>query len=219
MACIVINAKTYSEATGPAAVRLGKACDAVIRKTGADITLALQPFDLVPVQNATRYVKIASQHLDACTPGRNTGFLVPANVRSLGVTWTLLNHSEHKLPPKILATTVAEAQRAGLGIILCADTPAEARRVAALRPDFIALESPELIGGDLSVSTARPDVITRGLRAVDRIPLLVGAGIKTGADVKKAMELGAKGVLVASGVVLAKSPQKVLEEFAKASRP
>ena len=49
-----------------------------------------------------------------------------------------------------------------------------------------------------------------------KVKVLCGAGITSGEDVKKALELGTKGILVASGVVKAKNPRKVLEEFAEA---
>jgi triosephosphate isomerase len=43
--------------------------------------------------------------------------------------------------------------------------------------------------------------------------VLCGAGVKTRADVEKAMELGAAGILLASGVVKAKDPGAVLTEL------
>jgi triosephosphate isomerase len=42
------------------------------------------------------------------------------------------------------------------------------------------------------------------------VRVLAGAGISTGDCVKKAIELGADGVLLASGVVKAKNPEEVL---------
>ena len=98
-------------------------------------------------------------------------------------------------------------------ILKIADTAEEARKVATLQPSFVAVEPPELIGGDVSVSTARPEIITGSVAAVDGVPLLVGAGIKNGTDVRIAMKLGAVGVLVASGVVKASNPGDVLRDF------
>ena len=60
-------------------------------------------------------------------------------------------------------------------------------------------------------------VIERTVAAVKRvddgIKVLCGAGIKTGRDVKRAIELGAAGVLLASGVVKASDPASVLEDL------
>ena len=47
------------------------------------------------------------------------------------------------------------------------------------------------------------------------IPVLCGAGVKTRADVEKAMELGAAGILLASGVVKAEDPGAVLTELVR----
>ncbi len=44
--------------------------------------------------------------------------------------------------------------------------------------------------------------------------LLVGAGVKTGVDVKTAIKLGACGVLLASGVTKADDPYSVLIDLA-----
>ncbi|MBI4451681.1 triose-phosphate isomerase, partial [Candidatus Woesearchaeota archaeon] len=100
--------------------------------------------------------------------------------------------------------------------IACAATPAEAARIAKLKPDMIAIEPPDLIGTGISVSKARPSVITATTHRIRKIPVLCGAGITTGDDVAKAVELGVAGILVASAVTNAKDPKKVLMEFVKA---
>ncbi|MCK5410084.1 MAG: triose-phosphate isomerase, partial [Candidatus Heimdallarchaeota archaeon] len=45
---------------------------------------------------------------------------------------------------------------------------------------------------------------------------LVGAGVSTSKDVSEALQLGAKGVLLASGFVKSKEPKSVLLEMANA---
>jgi triosephosphate isomerase len=50
-----------------------------------------------------------------------------------------------------------------------------------------------------------------------QVNVLCGAGITKGEDVGSALKLGTKGVLVASGVVKAKDPYKVLLNFAEAA--
>jgi len=99
--------------------------------------------------------------------------------------------------------------------IVCADSEESSFALNSIREilkiEYIAYEPPELIGGDISVSEAKPEIIERITSKVDN--LLVGAGIKKKEDVKRSLELGAKGILVASGVVKAKNPYKILEEF------
>ncbi len=91
--------------------------------------------------------------------------------------------------------------------------------IAKLNPDFITIEPPELIGGDISVSKANPEIIKKSVDIVRKISpkamVLCGAGIKTKEDVEKAIQLGAKGVLVASGVVKIKNLEETMEELLK----
>ena len=90
----------------------------------------------------------------------------------------------------------------------------EARALAALNPTMIAVEPPELIGGDISVTSADPEIISATVAAVKEVNpnvrVLCGAGVKNGADVAAAIELGAEGVLLASGVTKASDPGYVL---------
>jgi triosephosphate isomerase len=84
---------------------------------------------------------------------------------------------------------------------------------------MIAGEPPELIGGDISVTSADPGIVKDTVSAVEavdaNIPVLCGAGVKTGEDVRAALELGAKGVLLASGVVKASDPEAVLRDLVR----
>ena len=86
----------------------------------------------------------------------------------------------------------------------------------SVKPDFIAVEPPDLIGGDVSVSTAKPELISdsvKAVHAVASIPVITGAGIKNSADARKALELGTEGVFVASGIVKAQNPEKAIDEL------
>jgi len=63
------------------------------------------------------------------------------------------------------------------------------------------------------VSKADPDIIADTVdrvSSVSDVPVLCGAGITSGEDVEAAKELGAEGVLVASGVVKADSPRDAM---------
>jgi triosephosphate isomerase len=79
------------------------------------------------------------------------------------------------------------------------------------------VEPPELIGGDISVTTANPGIVSGTVEAVKSvdsgIKVLCGAGVKNGNDVKTAVDLGAEGVLLASGVVKAKDPESVIRDL------
>jgi triosephosphate isomerase len=53
-------------------------------------------------------------------------------------------------------------------------------------------------------------------KAKNSTKLLCGAGIVTTDDVKRAIELGSRGILVASGIVKSRNWQRDIEGFAKA---
>jgi len=103
--------------------------------------------------------------------------------------------------------------------VVCANNAAVSAAAAALKPNMIAVEPPELIGTGIPVSKAKPEVVSGTVDLVKRINpdvvILCGAGITRGEDVAAALRLGTEGVLVASGVVKAKDPYKVLLEFAE----
>ena len=99
----------------------------------------------------------------------------------------------------------------------CAADTEEARALAALVPTYVAVEPPELIGGDVSVTSADPGIVSRTADAVretdERVGVLCGAGVKTGEDVEMAVELGTSGVLLASGVTKAANQESSLRDL------
>ncbi|RLG40154.1 MAG: triose-phosphate isomerase, partial [Thermoproteota archaeon] len=102
--------------------------------------------------------------------------------------------------------------------IICAATPKETFSYAQLRPTSVAMEPPELIGTGISVSKTKPEAITETVNlvrsTVPDVKILCGAGITTGEDVSRAIELGTDGVLLASAVAKHPNPIKKLRELA-----
>ncbi|MBI2141754.1 triose-phosphate isomerase [Candidatus Woesearchaeota archaeon] len=219
---IVVNFKTYKEGTGGNAVKLAKMCEAAAlkAKNKVKVAVAVQATDIFRVAAAvdTAVVEVFAQHIDANGQGKSTGFVIAEAVKEAGASGTLLNHAEHKITD--IAKRIATAKAAKLATVVCAADVAEAKTIASLTPspDYIAIELPELIGTLVSVSKANPEVITSSIaevRKIKNIPVLCGAGIANGEDVRKAVELGTVGILVATAVVLAKNPEKALAELIK----
>ena len=215
---IIINFKTYKESTGEKAVELAKKCENIAKKTGKEIVVAVQAADIYRVSKAVS-IPVFSQHVDAAEQGQNTGAVTTESAKEAGASGTLINHSEKRLRVDEIETILKKAKKLGMITVVCANDPATGGALSKLNPDFIAVEPPELIGGDTSVSTARPEVIEEAVKNVcgdnkcKRV--IVGAGIKTKKDVQKAASLGSIGVLVASGIVKAKDPEKELKELAE----
>jgi len=117
---------------------------------------------------------------------------------------------------------VKRARSLGLYTCVCSNNVDVSAAVAALRPDALAVEPPELIGSGISVSKAKPEVVTETVAAVrkvnPKVTILCGAGITKGEDVMSALRLGTEGVLVASGVVRAADQYQALLDLAKAAK-
>jgi triosephosphate isomerase len=161
-------------------------------------------------------LEVWSQHLDPVGQGSHTGWLEPETAISRGATGTIINHAEHKVSLDHVRDLMAMLPE-GFPVCACAADVTEARALAKLGPTFIAVEPPELIGGDISVTTADPTIVSDTVAAVKEVNpnvrVLCGAGVKNGQDVATAIALGAEGVLLASGVTKANDPQAVLEDL------
>ncbi len=213
---IVVNVKTYEEATGPTLYSLAELMNKIAEETQASLALSVQATDIYHATQITQ-LPIFAQHIDPISPGSHTGWTLPQAVKEAGAIGTLINHSEHRLTLADIDTCIKLAKKFNLDHIVCTNNVATSKAVAALDPNFIAVEPPELIGGDISVTTADPDIVSNSVEVVKKvnnnISVLCGAGVKNGKDVKKAIELGADGVLLASGVVKPREKEKVIRDL------
>ncbi|MFC3958405.1 triose-phosphate isomerase [Halovivax cerinus] len=208
---VLVNTKTYPCDQ----VAVAEAAAAVEPTTDARLAVAPQPTAIDAV--ADTGVETWAQHVDPIEPGSNTGSILAESVADAGATGTLLNHSEHRIRLDQLDEGLSASDRADLETIVCANTPEQAAAAAALGPDAVAIEPPALIGTGTPVSQADPEIVESAVTAVDgvdeSVAVLCGAGISTGQDVVAARELGAEGVLLASGVAKADDPAAALESL------
>jgi len=214
---IVVNFKTYSEATGRKALELAKKCEKISLEKKICVGVAPQFVDIPPIVKAVS-IPVFSQHIDPIKPGSSTGHILPESVKEAGAAGTLINHSERRLRLADIDAAITIAREVSLTSLVCTNNSTVSAAVAALKPDMIAIEPPELIGTGIPVSKAKPEVVSGTVKLVKQInpdvSVLCGAGITTGEDVAAALRLGTEGVLVASGIVKAQNPYKVLLKFA-----
>ncbi len=216
---LVLNFKAYREASDAKALKLARICNEVAKKYKIPIIVCPQFQDLKEISKKFENILVFSQHIDPIeSAGAFTGHIVAENLRKY-VKGSLINHSEKKLRREQIRRCIEIARKLKLISLCCASSPLEAKKIAKFKPDMIAIEPPELIGTGISVSKAKPEVITKSLnlvKNVDRkIKVLCGAGISTPDDVEKALRLGAEGVLIASAFVKSKNPKRFLEEIAR----
>jgi triosephosphate isomerase len=214
----IINCKNYEEIAGDKIIELVKIAEKISKKYKIKIAVA-PPQHLVGLVSKSS-IPILSQHVDVSNIGSTTGFVVPELLKKSGVSGSLINHSEHRISSKDITFLVSKLRSLKMISILCVKDVAEAKKYSKLNPDYIAIEPPELIGSGKAVSKEKPDLIIRAVNAVknssSKTKLLCGAGIVSGEDVLKASELGSQGILVASGIIKAKSWTNMISEFAKA---
>jgi triosephosphate isomerase (TIM) len=218
---IIVNFKTYLESTGQRAVDLAKAAEKVTKETGASIVVAPQFVDIARVAKAVE-IPVFSQHLDPIKPGNSTGHVLAESIKEAGAVGTLINHSERQLKLSEIEAIVSLCREKELVSCVCANNPAVSAGIAAMHPDVVSFEPPELIGTGIAVSKAQPQVVTNTVKLVRQvnpdIAILCGAGISQSEDVSTALRLGTSGVLVASGIVKAKDPYIILSAFADATK-
>ena len=186
-----------------------------------NIGLAPQFCDIEAVSSKVS-LPVFAQHIDPVKPGAYTGHVTAESVKAAGATGTILNHSERMLRLTDIESALDEARKAELLTVACAGTARLAAAISISEPDMVAIEPPELIGSGRAVSKTRPEIVSESvsmIRSINKkVKILCGAGISSGEDVYAALELGAEGVLVASGVVKAAKPEKVMMDFCQAVR-
>ena len=209
---ILVNFKTYKSASGEYADALARICEKVISNSGLAIIPVVQAIDLYRVRQATS-CKIFVQHIDPIAYGACSGQINPHAVREAGASGTLLNHAERQINLDEITASIREAKDSGLASVVCVSDLDQIDTIVPYQPEYIAIELPELIGGNVSISIAKPDLIRNTVDRAGKIPVLCGAGIKSAIDVQKAFEYGARGILISSGVTKAESPENCLRSL------
>jgi len=213
----IINCKNYEEIAGEKIIKLAKIAEKISKKYKIKIAIA-PPHHLIPL--ITKFgIIVLAQHLDDKKVGSTTGFMIPEIIKKSKIDGSIINHSEHRITESEIKNLVKRLKKLKLKTIVCVKNVGEAKKYAKINPTFIAIEPPELIGTGRAISTERPQLITNSINAVqsakNSTKLLCGAGIVSAEDVSRAVELGSKGILVASGVIKAKNWESILSDFSR----
>ena len=213
----IINCKNYEEIAGEKIIKLAKIAEKISKKYKIKIAIA-PPHHLIPL--ITKFgIIVLAQHLDDKKIGSTTGFMIPEIIKKSKIDGSIINHSEHRITESEIKNLVKRLKKLKLKTIVCVKNVSEAKKYAKINPTFIAIEPPELIGTGRAISTEKPQLITNSINAVqdakNSTKLLCGAGIVSAEDVSRAVELGSKGILVASGVIKAKNWESILNDFSR----
>lgn len=213
---LLLNLKTYPESTQGNAKNLLDVVNNVITENPSikdRIIVLPAATDLFWVKQNYPNLIIAAQHVDNVAAGKSTGGIPAELILSYGIEYSLYNHSEKRVNTDTIVEDIKAIQSKGLKLIVCCENSTEAKTIMQAEPFSIAYETPDLIGSGISVTT-RPEAVKEFVDSVaGQKNILIGAGVTTGEDVNKSIELGAEGVLVASAFVKAEDPYQKLKEL------
>ena len=210
---VILNYKTYLESSGLKALELAHDLQSAASESGITMVAAPQAADIYRISEETS-LPIFAQHIDPIAPGGHTGSNLISTLIDAGISGTLINHSENRMKLADIEEVITQCRENEIESCVCTNNIATSKAAAALGPTAVAVEPPELIGTGIPVSQAQPEVVedsVKGVKEINKdVKVLCGAGITTGDDMKAAMDLGADGVLLASGIIKAESPKDAL---------
>lgn len=210
---VILNYKTYLESSGENALELARALKSASEESGITMVAAPQAADIYRVHDQIS-LPIFAQHIDPITPGGHTGSNLIETLIEAGINGSLINHSENRMKLADIDEVIQLCKQHNIESCVCTNNIATSKAIATFNPDAVAVEPPELIGSGIPVSQAQPEVVedsVKGVKSINKkIKVLCGAGISTGEDMKAALDLGADGVLLASGIVKSENPKKAL---------
>lgn len=200
-------------------LNLAIAADQASEKYDVDVIFTCPVVDIRRVAEATKRLHVFAPHMDPIYPGRGLADTLPESLVAAGAEGVMLNHVEKPLTFDVLAETIKRADEVGLTTIVCADSMADASRIAGLHPDIIVAEPSELIGTGVSVGPEYVAAATDSVKNVDAsILVLTAAGIAGGEDVYNTIMAGADATGSSSGVAKAADRSAMVDEMISACR-
>lgn len=210
---VILNYKTYLESSGIKALELAHDLESAASESGITMVAVPQAVDIYRISEETS-LPIFAQHIDPISPGGHTGSNLINTLIDAGISGSLINHSEQRMKLADIDEVIKQCKANEIESCVCTNNIETSKAVATLDPTAVAVEPPELIGTGIPVSQAQPEVVedtVKQVKAINKkVKVLCGAGITTGDDMKAAMDLGADGVLLASGIIKAESPKEAL---------
>lgn len=211
---IVVNFKNYQESFGEGALKLAEICKKVGEKNKVKIIPVVSALDAAMIKKELG-IEVWLQSVDDTFEGRGSGFVSPLKAVELGIDGSMLNHSEHRIKVGTLKKMLKSWPKKFKSMV-CISSLGQAESWAKkINCDFIAYEVKNLIGNkEKSIVSERKEAIKKIVEHYKKMPVLVGAGIRSAKDVKEALDLGVKGVLISSVIVKAKDPERELNKLA-----
>jgi len=204
---------------GDEILELALAADAASEKYNVDIIFTCPVVDIRRVSQATKHIHVFAPHMDPIPIGRGLADTLAESLVAAGAEGVMLNHVEKPLTDDVLEETIKRAAEVGLLSIVCADSMADASKIAAMHPDLIVAEPSELIGTGVSVGPEYVAAASECVKKVDaNILVLTAAGISCGEDVYNTIIAGADATGSSSGIAKAPDRAAMVDEMICAVR-
>ena len=198
---------------------LAKVIDKTAMKYDVDIIVTPQYTDIKLLADNTERILVFAQHMDALTPGRGLGSVLPEAVKAAGAKGVMLNHAEKPLDMETLEKTIRRADEVGLATIVCADTIEDVKKIAHMSPNLIVAEPTELIGTGKPADKEYVDEVIRVIREINPdIKPFPSAGITKGEDCYNIIKAGSSASGCSSAIAKAANPLALAEEMIAAVR-
>ena len=81
----------------------------------------------------------------------------------------LINHSEQRMKLADMDVVVKKATEKNMVSVLCTNNIETSAAASTLKPDFVAIEPPELIGSGIPVSKAEPEIVEGTVNIIHEI--------------------------------------------------
>lgn len=208
----VVSPKSYI--IGNELIELAKITDELAQNIDSTIFFSAPPTELINIVKNTKNLVVTSQSADGNGLGRGMGRTLLESLKFIGVGATFLNHMEAPISFNDLISTIERAKELEIVTIVCADTIEQAKSIAYLKPDIILCEQNKLIGTGQTSNEQYIIETTSAIKKIDEnILVMQGAGITTGNDVAKYINLNADGTGISSVITSSSNKKELLKEI------
>jgi triosephosphate isomerase len=214
-----VNCKIYPGTGGDEGLEFARTVERVQAETGATFVFTPQLPDLRRIAIETE-LAVTTPAVDGVEPGRGIGKTLPETIEAAGALGAVINHAEARDTLLAIERKIERCREVGIDSIVCVDNVEMGRAVAAFDPDSLVFEKSADISTDRAITQTHPDLVRKFVRTIDdvnpRTAVLVGGGISTVDDVRRAFEQGVDATGAASAISLADNPEARLRSIAEA---
>jgi triosephosphate isomerase len=198
---------------GDTVLELARVADEASAKYDIDVLFITPYTEIRRVAAETKRLIVFAPYMDTLRPGRGMADVLPEAVKAAGARGVVMNHCERPMSLAAIKKTLDRANELDLLSFACADSIAEARAIAQLRPDIINPEPTELIGSGKSSDMEYVKTTISAIKAISQDILVEqAAGISRSSQVYDLIFAGAEAAGMASGIFNAPDPYKMVDE-------